>query len=92
VGGKNRRETDRPFSFVIDLRLSQQQIERSNAAGMAKGAYAHTFIDVTIKPKRERDRRRGQAMDRARLLMGSLKSYLMAKEADIEAVEPAPTA
>jgi diguanylate cyclase (GGDEF)-like protein/PAS domain S-box-containing protein len=90
VGGKNRRETDRPLGFVIDLKLSQQLIERANAAGMAKGAYAHTFIDVTIKPKRDRDRRRGQAMERARLLMGSLKSYLMAKEVDAEAAEPSP--
>ncbi|MGL4514361.1 MAG: diguanylate cyclase domain-containing protein [Lacipirellulaceae bacterium] len=92
VGGKSRRENDRPLGFIIDLRLSQHKIEKSNASGMAKGSYAHTFIDVTIKPKRDRDRRRGQAMDRARLLLGSLKSYLMAKEADVESVDPAPQA
>ena len=35
-----------------------------------------------IHPRRDRDRRREATMDKARRLLGSLKSYLMAREED----------
>lgn len=79
-----RRKGDRPLGFVIDLKLSEEHIERENAAGMAKGVYAQTTAEVTIRPRRDRDGRRGYAADRARRLLGSLKSYLMARESDLE--------
>ncbi|MCA9239286.1 MAG: diguanylate cyclase, partial [Planctomycetales bacterium] len=83
--GMHKRKTDRPVTFIIDLKLSEEMIDRENAAGLAKGKYAQTTAQVTIRPRHERDRRRGYATDRARKLLGSLKSYLMAKEADLEA-------
>jgi sugar-specific transcriptional regulator TrmB len=41
---------------------------------------ARTKIYAAIRPKRHRDRRRGDASERARLVMASIKSYLMAAE------------
>lgn len=76
----NRRLNDRPVTFLIHLKLSQNHYERANAQGFASGTYVETRIEVLIRPRRERDRRREATVDKARLLLGSLKSYLMARE------------
>jgi diguanylate cyclase (GGDEF)-like protein/PAS domain S-box-containing protein len=88
----NRRANERPMTFVIQLKLSQRHTERSNTQGFAAGAYVETRIEVTIRPRRDRDRRRDAALEKARRLLGSLKSYLMAREDDGEAAEPASAA
>jgi hypothetical protein len=80
--GLNRRTGDRPITFVIHLKLSHQHTERSNSQGFATGAYVETRMDVTIHPRRDRDRRREATLEKARRLLGSLKSYLMAREDD----------
>jgi signal transduction histidine kinase len=82
----NRRSNDRSMTFLIQLKLSQRHTERSNTQGFAAGSYVETRVDVTIRPRRDRDRRRDAAMEKARRLLGSLKSYLMAREDD-EAAE-----
>ncbi len=87
----NRRTTDRPVSFLINLKLSQQHAERSNTQGFASGVYVETRIDVVISPRRDRDRRREATVERARRLLGSLKSYLMAREGDGKATKTAAT-
>jgi diguanylate cyclase (GGDEF)-like protein len=81
-GGLNRRMGDRGVTFVIQLKLSQQHVERTNTQGFAAGKYVQTRIDVVIRPRRDRDRRREAIVERARRLLGSLKSYLMAREND----------
>jgi diguanylate cyclase (GGDEF)-like protein/putative nucleotidyltransferase with HDIG domain/PAS domain S-box-containing protein len=78
--GTNRRKADRPVSFSIDLKFSEQHVERANTQGFAAGKYVETRVDVTIRPRRERDARRDTTVDKARNLLGSLKSYLMASE------------
>ncbi len=78
----SRRATDRPVTFLIQLKLSQQHSERVNTQGFAAGAYVETRIEVVIRPRRDRDRRREATCEKARRLMGSLKSYLMAREDD----------
>jgi diguanylate cyclase (GGDEF)-like protein len=88
----NRRASDRPMTFVIRLQLSQRHMERANTQGFAAGSYVETRIGVTIRPRRDRDRRRDAAMEKARRLLGSLKSYLMAREDDGEAPESAAVA
>jgi diguanylate cyclase (GGDEF)-like protein/PAS domain S-box-containing protein len=80
--GSNRRLNDRPVTFVIQLKLSQQHAERANTAGLAAGTYVETRVDVQIRPRRDRDRRREATVEKARRLLGSLKSYLMAREDD----------
>src|SRR3954469_21339757 len=78
----SRRSNDRPLVFMIHLKLSQQHTERRASQGFAAGTYIETRLDVTIRPRRDRDRRREATVDRARRLLGSLKSYLMAREDD----------
>jgi diguanylate cyclase (GGDEF)-like protein len=77
-----RRASDRPVTFLLQLKLSQRHQERTNSQGFAAGTYAETRLDVVIRPRRDRDRRRDATMDKARRLLGSLKSYLMAREDD----------
>lgn len=84
--GSSKRNNDQPISFMVDIQLSQEHIERSNSQGLAAGKYVHTYIDVKIQPRRDRDRGKAAVVDRARQLLSSLQSYLMAKEA-----EPAST-
>jgi hypothetical protein len=76
----DRRSVDRPATFLIDLKLSQQHTERTNSQGYAAGQYVETRIEVVIRPRRDRDRRRDAVVEKARRLLGSLKSYLMAVE------------
>ncbi|MCI0334177.1 MAG: diguanylate cyclase [Planctomycetes bacterium] len=90
--GANRRGDDRPMAFVIQLRLSQHHAERANAQGFAAGSYVETRVAVQISPRRDRDRRREATVEKARRLLGSLKSYLMAREDDGKTDDPAATA
>ncbi len=76
----DRRAIDRPASFLIDLKLSQGHVERANTQGYAAGQYVETRIETVIRPRRDRDRRQEAALEKARRLLGSLKSYLMAQE------------
>jgi diguanylate cyclase (GGDEF)-like protein len=78
----NRRASDRPVMFLLQLKLSQQHTERSNSQGFAAGTYVETKLEVEIRPRRDRDRRREATVEKARRLLGSLKSYLMAREHD----------
>ena len=68
------------ITFLIEIQFSQESEEKTNTAGFAAGEYNKTVAHVTIRPKRERDRRKGHVAERARFLLGSLKAYLMAKE------------
>jgi hypothetical protein len=83
--GQYRRKGDRPVLFRVELELAEQRIEKTNTFGLASGTYAHTEAEVAVRPKRRRDRRRTEQLDRARLVMQSLKGYLMAK--DLAAIE-----
>lgn len=80
----------RPVEFVVDLSLAEAHVDRTNAHGFAKGKYVETTIDVVITTKRDRDRRGGKAADRGRLLLGNLKSYLMANEVEQPSLYVAP--
>jgi diguanylate cyclase (GGDEF)-like protein len=80
--GATRRTDDRPTDFVIHMRLSQQHTQRTNTSGFAAGNYVETRIEVEIRPRRDRDRRRDATIEKARRLLGSLKSYLLAREDD----------
>jgi diguanylate cyclase (GGDEF)-like protein len=85
-----RRANDRPTAFVIHLHLSQRHSERTNTQGFAAGSYVETHIKVEIRPRRDRDRRREATVEKARRLLGSLKSYLMAREDDGKGGPAAP--
>jgi hypothetical protein len=86
--GSSRRSTDRTVAFLISLKLSQKLTERSNSQGFAVGTYSETRVEVVIRPRRDRDRRREATVEKARRLLGSLKSYLMAREGDGSSEQP----
>ncbi len=90
--GRNRRKADRPAPYRIELLFSEQRLERANASGLASGTYAHTVAAITIRPKQRRNRRRDDQTDRARLILQSLKAYLMAKEVEVVQEEAETTA
>ncbi len=78
----NRRKTDREVAFMITLRFSEQHVGRTSPNGFAIGQSVETHVDVTIYPRRDRDRRHETTMTKARALLGSLKSYLIAIECE----------
>jgi len=78
--GQARRKGDRPDLFRVELEFSEQRIEKSNNLGFAKGTYSISTVQVTIRPRRARNRRQGDQVERSRLIMQRLKAYLMARE------------
>ncbi len=78
--GVHRRKGDRPTPFRIEMEFSEQRLARTNNVGLAAGSYALTVATVIIRPRRSRNRRQIEQSDRARLILQSLKSYLMAQE------------
>ncbi len=89
LSSAHRRNTDREVGFTITLRFSEHHVPRTNSQGFAAGEYAETHVEVTIRPRRDRDRRHDSTVAKARGLLGSLKSYLIAIEHAGRAAEPA---
>lgn len=86
VGGSFfRRMTDRPVALVMDLEFEDVEDDRRRPGHLRRYGNARTRIQLVIAPKRNRDRRQAQLHDRAKQLLLSLRSYLMAAEWD-----PAP--
>jgi diguanylate cyclase (GGDEF)-like protein/PAS domain S-box-containing protein len=72
----NRRSSDRSMGFRIELELVEAEIQPAGHTQLTSG----TQIFVVIRPLRHRDRRRENLADRARQILVSLKSYLVARE------------
>jgi diguanylate cyclase (GGDEF)-like protein/PAS domain S-box-containing protein len=83
--GQQRRKADRPTAYRVELTFSEDRLEKTNSFGLAAGSYAQTHVDVSIRAKKRRNRRRDDQLERARMALQSLKSYLMAKEVHEEA-------
>ncbi|MCE9545897.1 MAG: diguanylate cyclase [Planctomycetia bacterium] len=77
-----RRSSDRPVAFLVDLSFSEEMARVDHGSGARNANQLRTKVHVTVRPKRHRDRRRGEAIKRARMLLSSLQSYLMAHDAD----------
>jgi diguanylate cyclase (GGDEF)-like protein/PAS domain S-box-containing protein len=75
-----RRTSDRNVPLVIDLSFAEEQMRGANAANNSGGTLTRTKIQVSIRPRRGRDRRRAPAVNRARVVLASLRSYLMATD------------
>ena len=78
--GLTRRTTDRSTPLLMELSFAEEQVRGTNGSGSAAGTVTRTRIHVVVRPKRNRDRRRAGAVDRARRVLNSLRSYLMATE------------
>ena len=72
-----RRSSDRSTPFLVELDLQEIQ---ADSDARRSGTELRTVVQITIRPKRQRDRRRNDADERARQLFVSLKSYLMAQD------------
>jgi diguanylate cyclase (GGDEF)-like protein len=83
-----RRLTDRPVVFWIDLSFQEERVQkdRDDHSWSPDGGATRTRIGVTLSPRRNRDRRRNDVLARAREVLVSFRSYLMASEE-----EPAPS-
>ncbi len=72
-----RRFTDREVPLILELSF-QELPQKTNKAG--RFLPIRTRVRVEVRPQRKRDRRRTEAADRARTLLVSFRSYLMAAE------------
>jgi hypothetical protein len=79
-----RRLTDRPVTFRLDLRFVEQRSQKDGDIG-PRGGVARTKVRVSISPSRARDRRRQDVAERARDVLASFRSYLMATEVEDDA-------
>jgi diguanylate cyclase (GGDEF)-like protein len=70
-----RRRGERPTPLLVELYLEETHQDSERRPGCKDLC---TAVNVTIRPKRQRDRRRSDADEEARQLLASLKSYLMA--------------
>lgn len=82
---QTRRAEDRPVPFCVELAFDESQ---GRVEGRSESTALRTLIHVKIRPKRSRDRRRSDALERARKLLASLKSYLMASDCAQATAEP----
>ncbi|MCE5266798.1 MAG: diguanylate cyclase [Planctomycetaceae bacterium] len=74
-----RRLTDRPTALRIDLAFEEQRLQTAGGEKTA-AVTTRTKITVAVRPRTNRDRRRGDGMTQAREVLISLRSYLMAVE------------
>ena len=72
-----RRTTDRPVPFLIEVEF--EEISEPDAGRQGR-TVQRTLLKTIIRPKRDRDRRKRDAVERAKQLFTSLKSYLIALE------------
>lgn len=75
--GSNRRSSDRPVPFLIDLNFKKVDATDLDLPDQAKTG---TLISLEVQTIRNRDRRRRGLEDQVRNLLASLKSYFMAVE------------
>jgi diguanylate cyclase (GGDEF)-like protein len=76
---RDRRRSDRHIPLVVELSFAEEHV-RPNGSAAATPSLTRTKIQVVMRPKRNRDRRQANAVTRARQLLNSLRSYLMATD------------
>ncbi len=75
-----RRRTDRPVVFCMELQFEEERLEKVVDGQSPGRGVSRTRIHVTITPKKNRDRRRADVVERGRTVLISFRSYLMASE------------
>lgn len=75
-GDRVRRSSDRPVTFVLDLQFQEEHFSKNESR--EGSGYARTKIHAVIAPQKSRDRRRADLHDRAREVLASFRSYLIA--------------
>lgn len=77
----SRRSGDRTVPFLVELHFRE---EKRGPSDKPMANSARTRIHAMVSPQRNRDRRRSDAQERARLLLASFRAYLMATEEDAD--------
>ena len=91
--GSLRPFGERPIGFCIHLQFAEERLEKPGPSASDPGtsgtmvAATRTRIRVAVTPQRNRDRRRTDVQSRARDVLISLRSYLMAVEEETPAAE-----
>ena len=80
--GLMRRRGDRSVSFSVELQFGEETLQNPESPDPHAIVGSRTRIHVTVSPRKNRDRRRADVGDRAREVLTSLRSYLMAAPAD----------
>jgi len=88
--GQMRRQTDRPIVFRIELRFQEERF-RKDQQTEPSGGVSRTRIRISIRAKKNRDRRREDLSGRTRDVLISFQSYLMATTETGESVPAAGT-
>lgn len=65
-------------SLLMDIEFEERNVDVATSADGTTRQTLQTMMRVVVRPRRKRDRRRNEATERARQLVASLKSYLMA--------------
>jgi len=78
----SRRRGDRPMVFSVELCFEEEQLEKVTSSGAVARMVSRTKIHVAITPCKNRDRRRTDVAERAREVLASFRSYLMATVED----------
>jgi len=74
-----RRLSDWPVTFCLDLKFEEERVDPQDDKD-GKEFAPRTRIHVAISPRRNRDRRRDDVTNRARQVLVSFRSYLMASD------------
>ncbi|MGO8751566.1 MAG: diguanylate cyclase [Thermoguttaceae bacterium] len=76
--GPTRRTADRPVGFCIDLRFEERPAAEAEAGEPGAVPRWRTRVHIAIVPHTGGDRRQGDVAERAREVLASFRSYLMA--------------
>lgn len=74
-----KRQSDRSIRLLIDLAIHEESFAPENNP---RAVFKRTRITAVISPVKSRERRTAAALERARQLVASLRSYLMATDVD----------
>ena len=83
--GPLRRNSDRPVPFLVEMHFTERRVQSAVGSSGTTSESLQTVIRVTIRPRKDRDRRREGILDRANKVLFSLRSYLMATEERVDA-------
>lgn len=75
-----RRSSDRNIRFHIDVKFAEMPPELNEQSDGSASHLHRSVIQVVVSNLRTRERRKGAALDQARQIIVSLRSYLMATD------------
>ena len=85
-----RRRSDRPIPFLVEMSLQEKHVPSTSVDGRVTGEVARTYATVAIRLKRARDRKRGDVAAQASAILAGIRSYLMATT-ETPSAEPTKT-